>query len=296
MGKLFGGKKSAGPQVDASRTDFRDAVQRQTATSRENNLRLLSELQAQAQGSGPSFGTQALQDTTRRNLAQTLAAASTVRGPNVAAAKRNLVSQANTGARNVAEQGAAIKAQEQLQAQSLLSKLAEQQQQQDLEQVVQPGQLIAQAEAERFKQAQEQAANDNKFLGQLGGAILGTAGAIGGAAIGGPVGGAAGKEAGSAVGSMLSDKRAKTRISDASPSVKSFLDAISAKKYDYKHAPQAQKRVGVMAQDLEKSELGKSMVTDTPAGKTVDIAQALGASLAANAELHKRVKKLEKKS
>ena len=295
MGKLFGGKGGAGPKIDNSRTDFRDAVQRQTAPSRENNLRLISELQAQAQGTGPSFGTQALQDTTRRNLAQTLAAAATARGPSIAATKRNLVSQSNFGARNVAEQGATIRAQEQLQAQSLLSKLAEQQQQQDLEQVVQPGELIARAEQERFKQAQEQAAQDNKFLGQLGGAILGTAGAIGGAAIGGPVGGAAGKEVGTSVGSMMSDKRAKTRVAPADKSVKSFLEALSAKKFDYKHAPQAGRRVGVMAQDLEKSELGQSMVADTPAGKTVDIAQALGASLAANAELHKRVKKLEKK-
>lgn len=299
MGKLFGGKKGAGPKIDAARTDFRDAVNKQVAPSRENNLRLISELQAQAQGSGPSFGTQALENTTRRNLAQTLAAASAARGPGIAATKRSLMTQANAGARNVAEQGATIRAQEQLQAQSLLSKLAEQQQQQDLEQVMQPGQLVAQAEAERFKQAQEQAAADAKFAGQIGSALLGTAGAIGGAAIGGPVGaqvgGAAGQGVGQGAGQMMSDKRAKTRVSDAGDSVKSFLEAISAKKYDYKHAPEAQKRVGVMAQDLEKSEIGKSLVKETPAGKSVDIAQALGASLAANAELHKRIKKLEKK-
>jgi len=302
MGKIFGGKKGAGPQIDTARTDFRQAVQNRVAPSRENNLRLISELQATSQGQGPSFGTQALEKTTRRNLAQTLAAASAARGPSVAASKRSLMSQAGAGARNVAEQGAIIQAQEQQQAQKVLSQLANSQQQQDLQQVMQPGEILAQAEQARFQNAQDQAARDRAFAGQMGGALLGTVGAIGGAMAGpggAKMGQQSGQATGSAVGEMLSDKTQKKDIKPASNSVNSFLEALAAREFAYKNesAPGAAPghRVGIMAQDLEKSKLGKSMVKPGPAGKSVDIAQALGASLAANAELHKRVKKLENK-
>jgi len=302
MGKIFGGKKGAGPQIDTASTDFRQAVQNRVAPSRENNLRLISELQATSQGQGPSFGTQALEKTTRRNLAQTLAAASAARGPSVAASKRSLMSQAGAGARNVAEQGAIIQAQEQQQAQNVLSQLANSQQQQDLQQVMQPGEILAQAEQARFQNAQDQAARDRAFAGQMGGALLGTVGAIGGAMAGpggAKMGQQSGQATGSAVGEMLSDKTQKKDIKPASNSVNSFLEALAAREFAYKNesAPGAAPghRVGIMAQDLEKSKLGKSMVKPGPAGKSVDIAQALGASLAANAELHKRVKKLENK-
>ncbi len=303
MGNIFCGKKCAGPQIDTARTDFRQAVQNRVAPARENNLRLISELQATSQGQGPSFGTQALEKTTRRNLAQTLAAASAARGPSVAASKRSLMSQAGAGARNVAEQGAIIQAQEQQQAQNALSQLANSQQQQDLQQVMQPGEILAQAELARFQNAQDQAARDRAFAGQIGGALLGTAGAIGGAMAGGPAGAKIGQQSGEAsgeaVGQMLSDKTQKKDVKSATKSVNSFLEALAAREFAYKNAsaPGAApgQRVGVMAQDLEKSKLGKSMVKSGPAGKSVDIAQALGASLAANAELHKRVKKLENK-
>ena len=48
-----------------------------------------------------------------------------------------------------------------------------------------------------------------------------------------------------------------------------------------------------MAQELEKSEVGTSMVVDTPQGKMVDYGRGLGAMLSAEAMNHDRLKKLE---
>lgn len=49
-----------------------------------------------------------------------------------------------------------------------------------------------------------------------------------------------------------------------------------------------------MAQELEKSKVGEKFVTDTPEGKKVEFTpSSFGAMLAAQAELHARLKKLE---
>lgn len=56
------------------------------------------------------------------------------------------------------------------------------------------------------------------------------------------------------------------------------------------------RQYGVMAQDLERSPVGRSMVVDTPEGKVVDTNKAAMASLAANARLNERVEELERSS
>lgn len=95
-----------------------------------------------------------------------------------------------------------------------------------------------------------------------------------------------------------SDERMKKDIKPlASQDVNDMLDNLVPSTYKYKNpdmpwtrpGPQA----GVMAQDLEKSPMGASMVRDTPVGKIVDTNAAIGALLAANADLHKRLKKIE---
>ena len=53
------------------------------------------------------------------------------------------------------------------------------------------------------------------------------------------------------------------------------------------------RQYGVMAQDLERSPVGRSMVIDTPAGKVVDTNKAAMASLAANARLNERLERME---
>lgn len=83
--------------------------------------------------------------------------------------------------------------------------------------------------------------------------------------------------------------------------VEEFLDALKSYTYNYKDKenngqknPEG-KVTSVMAQDLEKSKLGKQMVIDGPDGKMVDYGQGMAPLFAAIAELNQRTKKLEKK-
>lgn len=78
--------------------------------------------------------------------------------------------------------------------------------------------------------------------------------------------------------------------------VMDFLAGIKPEMYNYKN-PQhgAGTYISPMAQDLEKTELGKSMVINTPEGKMVDYSRAAGTLMAAQANLHKRLAELESK-
>ena len=104
-----------------------------------------------------------------------------------------------------------------------------------------------------------------------------------------------------AIASFASDERLKRNVKDAAgDKVRALLDAIKAKTYDYRRGYGSngdKDHLGVMAQDLEKSEVGKTLVHDfdTPDGKrkAVDMRRALAAALASAAHLNQRVKKLE---
>jgi hypothetical protein len=69
-----------------------------------------------------------------------------------------------------------------------------------------------------------------------------------------------------------------------------FLDNLYAHQYNYKDAKHGKgKQVGVMAQDLEKTQLGKQMVEDTSEGKQVNYGKGLGLVLASQARLNQRL-------
>lgn len=93
---------------------------------------------------------------------------------------------------------------------------------------------------------------------------------------------------------LASDMRAKTNITDGDGDVMNMLDKLKAYGFDYKNPKKHGEgnRIGIMAQDAQKSPLGKSF---TLKGKTLslDVANALGAALAASANLHARLKKVE---
>jgi hypothetical protein len=97
--------------------------------------------------------------------------------------------------------------------------------------------------------------------------------------------------------SSLSDERQKEKLPSAS-NVQDMLDQLQAYKYRYKNpnAPGAApgERLGVMAQDLEKSPLGKKFVKETPNGKMVDYGQMAGTQLAASAYLNDRLDQHER--
>jgi hypothetical protein len=73
--------------------------------------------------------------------------------------------------------------------------------------------------------------------------------------------------------------------------------------YSYRYKPNVaaeigedtERRDGIMAQDMEKSPAGASVVMDTPNGKALDMSRAVSFSLAANAGLDKRLSELEQR-
>ena len=106
-----------------------------------------------------------------------------------------------------------------------------------------------------------------------------------------------------AVGSLLqgggsaaaaSDINLKMDIRSGDHSIEEFLNEISAFEYKYKKGD-GKDKLGVMAQDLEKSKLGKQMVFETDEGKMVDYGQGFSAMMAAIAYLNDKVKKVEGK-
>lgn len=97
-----------------------------------------------------------------------------------------------------------------------------------------------------------------------------------------------------------SDKNVKEDIKKASPKdIEDFAVKLKASKFKYKQpngeSYQDGEVDGIMAQDLEKSKIGKKMVVDSPDGKMVDFKRAVPATMAAVSEIMKRIKKLESK-
>lgn len=107
-------------------------------------------------------------------------------------------------------------------------------------------------------------------------------------------GGAAGAAAAAGPAMAASDKNSKKNIKKGDGSIESFLDHLAAYEYDYKEGKGPKgKKTSVMAQDLEKSKVGKQMVKNTKDGKMVDYGQGFAAMLAGMANLHERMKKME---
>ena len=94
---------------------------------------------------------------------------------------------------------------------------------------------------------------------------------------------------------MMSDERLKTRVKSGDATIQELLD-LPAHEYEYKEPRKDGhgKHVSLMAQDLERTVLGKSMVSETPRGKQVNYGKAFGALLAGMTQLNRRVKTLEK--
>lgn len=96
-----------------------------------------------------------------------------------------------------------------------------------------------------------------------------------------------------------SDVRVKQDIKPGSPSIRKMLDKLDPYEYDYKDEAIEDEsmlgsQLGVMAQDLEESELGDKFVQEDMNGvKRVDYGKMGSTQMAALADLHQRLKKLE---
>jgi hypothetical protein len=97
--------------------------------------------------------------------------------------------------------------------------------------------------------------------------------------------------------SLVSDENAKTDIESGKKDLTSFLSNLGAHKYDYKDKEDGEAKgyVSPMAQELEKSKLGKTMVETRPDGKKqVNYGRGFGIITAAQSLLHDRLTQIEK--
>lgn len=93
---------------------------------------------------------------------------------------------------------------------------------------------------------------------------------------------------------MMSDERSKENVTQSDGKGRELLDHLKGKLYEYKDSANGEgTHIGIMAQDLEKSPLGKSMVINDGGMKKVDFAKGYGALLAAVTEINDKLKEIE---
>lgn len=93
----------------------------------------------------------------------------------------------------------------------------------------------------------------------------------------------------------FSDKNLKKDIKPGKDEIQDFLDNLEAYKYSYKNPEHGEgEQLGVMAQDLEKSRLGKESVKEASEGKIVNYSSLLPTITAAMSQMNERLKKIEK--
>jgi hypothetical protein len=88
------------------------------------------------------------------------------------------------------------------------------------------------------------------------------------------------------------------KVAPTDENVEKFLASLTPHMYKYKEGSVADDggntHLGVMAQNLEKTEAGKAVVKDTPHGKMIDTNQLTGSLAASVGTLYERITKLEK--
>jgi hypothetical protein len=96
-----------------------------------------------------------------------------------------------------------------------------------------------------------------------------------------------------------SDVRAKKNVELAPEEIDDFLSNLTGYKYSYKDPERYGKgeRIGVMAQDMNKSNLGKEAVVKDEEGMMgIDGSKALSAILASLGQLNDKINALENKN
>lgn len=94
----------------------------------------------------------------------------------------------------------------------------------------------------------------------------------------------------------MSDVNAKENIESAEPDLEEFLSKLTMNEYDYKEPEKygRGKHFGPMAQDLEKSKIGRTMVEETPDGKMINYGKGQGVMLGILANLAERLEEVER--
>jgi hypothetical protein len=290
-----------GQQADQNRAYQGSAFGQQMAEQqrqlevRDQQGALAQALAQQAAGQGPSVAQAQMRGALDANQQQAMAMAAGARG-NTALAQRNAMNAGSQANLQAGAQMAAMRAQEQLSAQSQLAGVLGQQRGMDLEGRGMYGQqamglggqamdaealrqqaMLGQLDADTQHQvgAYQGRMADQQGKRQFFGGLVGTAGSL----------------------AMLSDERTKEGAEDATDDVAAMLAGIKPSTYRYKDQRNgAGQQYGLMAQDLERSAMGAAMVQEGADGlKRVDVGRAALGSLAAASLLAKRLDKLERK-
>ncbi len=99
------------------------------------------------------------------------------------------------------------------------------------------------------------------------------------------------------VGKALSDKTTKEGSALGRTAPAEFLDSIEPYKFRYKQGVEGEdpnhEYYGVMAQNVAKTPMGRSIVEKTPEGLKLDTIHGFGTTLAAMSNLNSRVRELE---
>lgn len=274
--------------------DQRVAEARQAGAGfRAGQADLVRQLQNQIAGKGQSVAEIQMRQATDRNLSNQAGLIASM-GGNVSpgAAQAMLARQQADIAGQAAGQGALLRAQEQATAREQLGGVLGQGRGQDLmgeqlvQQYTQQGMSLDQAQFLANQEMEKLITGERSGNKQLGAARRGQdIGLIGGGASGG----------GAMISALAaSDERLKTDIKDGEKDVREFLSKIGAHSYRYKDEKHGKGTfVSPMAQELERTKLGKAMVVETPEGKMVDYGKGFGAILAATAALNRKVAEIE---
>ena len=104
------------------------------------------------------------------------------------------------------------------------------------------------------------------------------------------------KGLGAAASAMGSDKRMKTGVEKAELDIEDFLNSLTGYRYKYKD-PFSEfatpgTKVGIMAQDIENTLPGQSIVKETDKGKVIDTKEAVNPILASLGNINERLKKV----
>lgn len=246
----------------------------------------LQQMGQAALGKGPSIAEEQMKQAQERSLAQQVAAAqSGGRGGTLGASQRQLAQNLSRSGQQIAQASAQERIAER--DRFLNASGAERDSQADLIRQQLELDTAAKRTLQDFERARSGAATQQSAL--LSQAKQAQMGGISGMIQG------AGQAAMMAMGS---DKNMKKDIKSNSKKVDSFLDQLKAREYNYKNPNEkgasSGKKSGIMAQDLEKSEIGKNIVKNIDGKKMISIPDSVSAVLAAQARLNERLSKLEK--
>lgn len=234
----------------------------------------------QASGNGPSVAEAQLRQQTEANNRAAMAMAARTRGGNLAGMQQQALA-AGSGANAATNQAAAaLRNQEQQQAMAAYADLSSRMYGQGLaydqlasNQALQGDQnALGWYTGKRGLDLQKQA-SDRQFYGGLINSGIGMASSL------------------LDVAGSMSDERVKDNIRPSEMSATQAVGAIEPVKYEYKPGyGKPGERIGLLAQDLEKTPAGSQLVTETPYGKAMDVGGVASLALAATAENQQREK------